>query len=370
MGYSLSAWLNFGMYFVSENGTSSSFPWRFPIAFQMIPALLLLAGSPWLPYSPRWLIMQDRIDEALAVIKRLHRTKEDANDTLAASEFRQMKSQVELHRRAPASSSSTSGSSSAFQLLKTPSNRKRAIIAFFVMFNNQFTGILVLNNYLVLLLSTLGLSGYRPLLLSAVYVLATFPGNIFCGLYVERFGRRTFTLIGLTGVVVVLSVEAALQAQFLGTSNRAAQNAAIVFLFLVASKFSHTGEPDPPSLPKADESQKANYRAPSPKPPSGPSSLTRRNSSTCRRSSRRTSAARGSQSGWRGTTWPILSCCARGRRRLIIFSGGSSSCSSATRPVVRCSFGGTVRRPRGGVWYVIILLLMIVLLVWAVGAAG
>ncbi|KAL2842007.1 general substrate transporter [Aspergillus pseudoustus] len=233
MGYSLSAWLNFGMYFISQKGTSSSFPWRFPIAFQMIPALLLLAGSPLLPYSPRWLVMQDRFDEALAVIKRLHRTKEDANNILATSEFHQIKSQVELSRHQAANSNS----SSLLRLLSTPSTRKRAIIAFFVMFNNQFTGILVLNNYLVLLLSALGLSGYLPLLLSAIYVLATFPGNIFCGLYVERFGRRTFTLIGLVGIVVVLSVEAALQAQFLGTSNRAAQNAAIVFLFLVATPF-------------------------------------------------------------------------------------------------------------------------------------
>ena len=110
----------------------------------------------------------------------------------------------------------------------------------------------MLNNYLVLLLSALGLSGYHPHLLSAVYVLATFPGNIFCGLYVERFGRRTFTLIGLISVVGVLSVDAALQAHFLGTNNRAAQKAAIVFLFLIASKFLPTatqGKPSPSQFP-------------------------------------------------------------------------------------------------------------------------
>jgi hypothetical protein len=232
MGYSLSGWLSFGMHFISAGGSTSSFPWRFPIAFQMIPALLLLAGSPWLPNSPRWLVMQDRLDEALEVVKRLHRTKEDANDTLSTSEFHQMKNQIELSRRQRESESE----SSRFQLVKTASNRKRVLIAFFMMFNNQFTGILVLNNYLVILFSALGLSGYWPLLLSAIYVFLTFPGNIFCRLYVERFGRRTFTLIGLIGIIVVLSVEAALQAEYLGTNNRTAQNVAVLFIFLVASE--------------------------------------------------------------------------------------------------------------------------------------
>lgn len=55
MGYTLSAFIGFGVSFISTSGSTSSFPWRFPIAFQMVPALLLLAGSPWLPYSPRWL---------------------------------------------------------------------------------------------------------------------------------------------------------------------------------------------------------------------------------------------------------------------------------------------------------------------------
>ena len=85
MGYTLSAWIGFGVYFLTASGSSSSFPWRFPIAFQMVPAMLLLAGSPFLPFSPRWLMMHDRYDEAHEVLKRLHRTKEDPHDTLARS---------------------------------------------------------------------------------------------------------------------------------------------------------------------------------------------------------------------------------------------------------------------------------------------
>lgn len=56
MGYTLSAWIGFGCYFVSASGSDSSFAWRFPLAFQMVPAILLLGCSPWLPFSPRWLV--------------------------------------------------------------------------------------------------------------------------------------------------------------------------------------------------------------------------------------------------------------------------------------------------------------------------
>jgi MFS family permease len=134
MGYTLSAWIGFGMYFITASGSSSSVPWRFPIAFQMFPALLLLLGSPWLPFSPRWLMMQGRDQEAHDVIKRLHRTKGDPHDTLARKEFYQMKKQVDLDRQINATTS-------RFEIFKTAPNRRRALVGFLLMWNNQFTGV-------------------------------------------------------------------------------------------------------------------------------------------------------------------------------------------------------------------------------------
>ena len=140
MGYTLSAWIGFGVYFITASGSSSSFPWRFPIAFQMVPALLLLLGSPWLPFSPRWLMMQNRNEEAHDVLMKLHRDKTDPHDTIARSEFYQMKKQVELDRQ-------IKSSVSRFELFKTAANRRRALVGFVLMWNNQFTGVLIIANY-------------------------------------------------------------------------------------------------------------------------------------------------------------------------------------------------------------------------------
>lgn len=170
MGYSLSAWIGFGVSFISRSGSKSSFPWRFPIAFQMVPALLLLIGSPWLPFSPRWLVMNDRHDEAHEVLKRLHRTKGDPHDTLARKEFYQVRKQVDLDRQIKVTTS-------RFELFKTAPNRRRAIIGFLLMWNNQFTGVLIIANYGVLLYTSLGMTGYWPLLLTSLWVTSTFPGK-------------------------------------------------------------------------------------------------------------------------------------------------------------------------------------------------
>jgi MFS family permease len=62
-----------------------------------------------------------------------------------------------------------------------------------------------------------------PLLLAALWVTASFPGNIFTAFYVDKFGRRTFMLTGLTGLVVCLVFECVLQALYQGTENVAGQ---------------------------------------------------------------------------------------------------------------------------------------------------
>ena len=127
MGYSLSAWIGFGCYFLSASGSQSSFAWRFPLAFQIAPALLLLFFSKWLPYSPRWLLQQGRENEAHDVIRRLHYTKGDAHHTIATKEFYQMRKQLELDRQIRAKTS-------VFDIIKTGPNRKRAWVGFSLMF--------------------------------------------------------------------------------------------------------------------------------------------------------------------------------------------------------------------------------------------
>lgn len=49
-GVMLSYWLDLGFSFLEP----SSVAWRFPIAFQIVLALIIVAVIPGLPESPRW----------------------------------------------------------------------------------------------------------------------------------------------------------------------------------------------------------------------------------------------------------------------------------------------------------------------------
>ncbi|KAL9616607.1 MAG: hypothetical protein Q9160_008552 [Pyrenula sp. 1 TL-2023] len=231
VGYSLSAWIGFGCYFLSASGSGSSFPWRFPLAFQAAPAILLLAGSPWLPETPRWLLSHGQAVEAHRVLQRLHHQPGATHQSVAEKEFYQMTKQLEMDREIWRQVGKQGGGG-YFELFRTAPNRKRAWVGFSLMFGNIFTGSIVIANYGVLLYASLGLTTYKPLLLSALWVTVSFPGNVFTAFFIDRIGRRFFLLTGLAGIVMTLCFECALQAQYLESTNAAGQRAAVFFLFL------------------------------------------------------------------------------------------------------------------------------------------
>lgn len=83
----VSYWLDYGFSFVP-----GSISWRFPIAFQIIPAAIIVTLILGLPESPRWLILKGREDEANVVLSALMDLPED--DRAVASEFSSIKETV------------------------------------------------------------------------------------------------------------------------------------------------------------------------------------------------------------------------------------------------------------------------------------
>ncbi|KAL6244755.1 hypothetical protein RBB50_008283 [Rhinocladiella similis] len=222
LGYSLAGWLGYACYFMKADNPAAQFSWRFPLAFQIFFPIVVLAGSKLIPYSPRWLLSKGRRQEALDIVKRLHRSPSDPEDTKARQEFWLMEKQYEMD---------ASMSFGTFELFKTAANRKRALMAFILMWGDQFLGIFVMTNYGVLIYASLGLSGSIPLLLNACWTTLTIIGNTWTALYIDRFGRRLFMLIGSAGCIASLIFLCALTASFLNTTNKAGLNAAVFFIW-------------------------------------------------------------------------------------------------------------------------------------------
>ena len=78
----------------------------------------------------------------------------------------------------------------------------------------------------------LGYRGSVPLLLSGVYLSLGAIGNYVNSLLVDRLGRKTLFIIGLSGMLVALIFETALDPQYAKSSNNPGPRAALFFLFL------------------------------------------------------------------------------------------------------------------------------------------
>lgn len=179
-GYMLSGWVGYACYYAT--GPLSGFGWRFPLALQCLPALVLLLGSPWLPRSPRWLISKGKLDEAQHVLERLRESPDDPNNLAAKEEFFQTKEQIRLEAERLATYGSVWKA-----VFTRKTYRKRMAIGFLAQWGAEFGGPLIIvsvvisdrevyptdngqNNYAVLLYKNLGMEGGMPLLLSAVWL--------------------------------------------------------------------------------------------------------------------------------------------------------------------------------------------------------
>ncbi len=133
-GYALAGWLGFACYFFPADSPSATFSWRFPLAMQIVAPLIVLAGSGFIPFSPRWLLSQDRREEAFEVMKRLHGRPDDPDHIAARQEFYLIEKQYELDKTFP---------KRTLEIFRTKPNLKRCFVAGLLMWGDQFLGIFV-----------------------------------------------------------------------------------------------------------------------------------------------------------------------------------------------------------------------------------
>jgi MFS family permease len=176
-GYNISAWVGLGCFF-SKN---LAFQWRAPIAFTCIPPLILAIGCVMVPESPRWLLSKGRVDEAWVNHSRLHFDPNDPNEMAAKEEFYQMRKQIEMESVNP---------TGYWAILTSKKYRKRAFLSCFLQLAANSTGALVINYYSVIIYTSLGLTGYLPLLMYCIFTLIGALGNLFSLLTIDKTGRR------------------------------------------------------------------------------------------------------------------------------------------------------------------------------------
>lgn len=160
------------------------------MAFQCVPALILVGIMFFMPCSPRWLATKGRDAEALQIIATIR--CETINDEGTILEYRHISSAVAKEREA--------GNGSWSELL-VPGLRNRLAIAMMIQFWQQFTGINAVLYYQGSLLQGMGISKDQAqtsftLANDFINFLCTFPGMYL----VDILGRRKLLIAGGMGM--------------------------------------------------------------------------------------------------------------------------------------------------------------------------
>lgn len=73
----------------------SSLSWRLPLILQVVPPSIVLLGVWFLPESPRWLIANDRLDDARRILTKYH-ADGDENSRLVLLEIAEMRESIKM----------------------------------------------------------------------------------------------------------------------------------------------------------------------------------------------------------------------------------------------------------------------------------
>ncbi|CAI7656621.1 unnamed protein product [Penicillium bialowiezense] len=231
LGIMVAQWTGYGC---SLRG--GTFSWRFPLSFQVVPAIILTCGVLFLPESPRWLIEKGRQDEGRSVLARLHLNRNATNTQLLEDELTQIYDSLESEQQ--------SAVRSWRQLLRSPRWRRRILLACGIQAFTQCSGTNVIQNYGPRLYKSLGLSTTKSLMIIGIWgALAVLWNSVFM-LFIDKVGRRKLLISSLFGMGAAMCVEATLARYFDFDDSHAnpdALRAAIAMFFVFSFCFTALG---------------------------------------------------------------------------------------------------------------------------------
>ena len=193
-GGMIAFWINYGVS-INEDGRSSAM-YIIPLAVQGIPAALLFCLMIIANESPRYLARKDRWEESRSVLVRIRNLPE--SHPYLQEEFQEIAEQLEHERQ-------MMGDASFISLQKemwlVPSNRKRALLSFLLMFCQQMTGTNAINTYAPKIFKNLGITGTSTSLFSTgIYgIVKVLSCACFLLFMADSLGRRRSLLVSSVG---------------------------------------------------------------------------------------------------------------------------------------------------------------------------
>jgi sugar porter (SP) family MFS transporter len=163
--------------------------WRWPLGLAAVPALVLLVGMYFLPETPRWLISQDRDDEARRVLER----------TRAGEKI---EGELEEIRKVEEETKEQAG----YRELLAPWVRPMLVAGIGLAIFQQFVGINTVIYYAPTIIKSTGLANVTSILATVGIGIVNVLMTIVAILVIDRIGRKPLLFVGLAGMVVSLVI--------------------------------------------------------------------------------------------------------------------------------------------------------------------
>lgn len=156
--------------------------WRGMFGAETLPALLFFTVIFFIPESPRWLVLRGRDVRAHAVLQRIYRSSEAADEEIAA-----------VHGTASASSKSE------WRVLFEPGIRKAVVIGVFIAILGQFMGVNAVLYYGPTIFENAGLSSGDSLFSQVLVGVVNMLTSVLALVIIDRVGRKQLVYWGCVG---------------------------------------------------------------------------------------------------------------------------------------------------------------------------
>lgn len=220
-GVMLAYWTDYGMSFVLNESQ-----FRFPLALQILFAVVTLAGVIFLPESPRWLVAHDRHDEAREILWAVNKNAKQINkdDPAISRNLAEIQHAIREEREAAQTSS--------FKAMFKNGDQKflyRTLLGIGGQFMQQLSGINLITYYApVIFQKSVGMTQRMSLLLAGFNGVAYFFSSLIPIWIIDRLGRRKLMLFAAAGQCACMAILAGT----VSDGGTAAGIVAIVMLFL------------------------------------------------------------------------------------------------------------------------------------------
>lgn len=162
--------------------------WRWMLGIEAIPALLYFVCLFFVPESPRWLLMKDRHDEALSIMKKIG-DNETANKVIS-----ELKESVLLDTKPKEKTS--------IKDLFLPSMKLVLSIGIVIAVLQQITGINSVFFYAPMIFEQSGIGTDDSFIQAILVGLINVVFTIVAMALIDKIGRKPLLIIGVTGVAL------------------------------------------------------------------------------------------------------------------------------------------------------------------------